>query len=247
MSRPIHRLIWESILYQTFRQTVRHPFVVDFQPDIEFCAKAEAILGSKMFPDASVEDNSPVIGFPLRLQKFIIDVVQLCKSPFEPEQHAIELLKREMEYWQPSILEDGVCLHHVQQDTDKTSKAEKAAIFHRHSTSLHILAASLILHWVIDSHEVSTGGELELPPPQDSWQVRRAVQILRCPQASEEWSRCYLGSWPTLIFGYAVYKAEDVALIRHDMQQRFRALYAGEDLLFLEELEAVWRSRGITT
>jgi hypothetical protein len=31
------------------------------------------------------------------------------------------------------------------------------------------------------------------------------------------------------------------------MQQRFRALYAGEDLLFLEELEAVWRSRGITT
>src|ERR1700744_3772385 len=56
--RPIHRIIWESILYQIFRQTANHPFVVDFQPDSEFCARAVDALQSQAFPDASPADNN---------------------------------------------------------------------------------------------------------------------------------------------------------------------------------------------
>ncbi|KIW93364.1 uncharacterized protein Z519_05969 [Cladophialophora bantiana CBS 173.52] len=244
MPRPIHRIIWESILYQVFRQTVNRPFAVDFQPDFEFCARAEETLQSLTFPDASAADNSPVIGFPLALQKLIIEIVQLCKSPAKPEPELLEVLGRQLGYWEQTILEEGHCVNEEDSWLTKTP-AERARIFHQHSTSLHILAASLLLDWVSRSHEVYET-ESPLPPAGDTWQVRRGLEIMQCPQANEEWSRCYLGSWPTLIFGYAVDKPEDIALIRNDLRQRFHKLYSGEELLFLEELESVWRTRGVS-
>ncbi|KIX03953.1 uncharacterized protein Z518_07506 [Rhinocladiella mackenziei CBS 650.93] len=246
LARPIHRIVWESILYQVFRQTVRHPFAADFQPDFEFCAKAEEILQSLTFPDASEAENSPVIGFPLSLQKFIIEIVQLCKSPFRPQASILLELGREMRYWESTIPEKGHCIKKEGQNFTGSTPAERAQAFHQHSTSLHVLAASLLFNWVCESHEISGAEEVfSLPPPSNSWQVRRALEIMRCPQANKDWSRCYLGSWPTLIFGYAVDKPEDMALIRRDLEERFQVLYSGEELLFLSELESIWRTRGI--
>lgn len=68
---------------------------------------------------------------------------------------------------------------------------------------------------------------------------------MRCPQISDAWARCYLGSWPALIFGYAVDQPEDVALIRSDFRRRFHNLYSSEEMILLDELESVWRQRGI--
>lgn len=243
IQRPIHRIIWESILYQVFRQTVNRPFAIDFQPDVEFCLKAEENLKSLTFPDASPADNSPVIGFPLRLQKFIIEIVQLCKSPAKPDPQVLQSLTGEMEFWEGKILNEGHC---VEEEGPPIGSAKQGHVFREHSTSLHILAASLLLDWVSRSQEISCEGEVKLPPTSQSWQVRRALKILRCPQISEEWSGCYLGSWPSLILGYAVDKPEDVALIRNDFEQRFHKLYSGEELLFIRELEEVWRMRGIS-
>lgn len=245
MTRPIHRIIWESILYQMFRQTVRHPFSVNFQPDFDFCARAEDVLQSLTFPDASPADNSPVIGFPLGLQKFIIEVVQLCKSPSAPSVEVVLSLERQMEYWESTVLDDEQCIEGGHA-TDCATPSDRSRVFHQHSTSLHILAASLLLDWVSRSQEVAHETEQHLPPPCNSWQVQSALRIMRCPQASEDWSRCYLGSWPALIFGYAVDRPEDVALIRTDLEQRFRKMYSSEELLFLRELETVWRKRGIS-
>ena len=94
------------------------------------------------------------------------------------------------------------------------------------------------------SSQATSNTDSPLPHTGDSWQIRRGLEVMRCPQASEEWSRCYLGSWPTLIFGYAVEKEDDIALIRNDLKQRFQQLHSGEELLFLEELEYVWHLRG---
>ena len=245
MARPFHRIIWESILYQVFRQTVRHPFAVDFQPDFEFCARAEGILQKLTFPDASLADNSPVIGFPLSLQKFIIEIVQLCKSPAAPDLQVLRRLEDEMEYWEGTILQDGHCLKEEDGDEHWATPDERAQILLQHSSSLHVLAASLLLDWVTTCHEVPEDGTLSLPPASDSWQVRRGMEIMRCPQASEDLSRCYLGSWPALIFGYAVDRPEDVVLIRRDLEKRYKKLYSGGELLYLDELAAVWRRRGI--
>lgn len=247
LARPIHRIIWESILYQVFRQTVRHPFAVDFQPDFDFVARAEGILQALTFPDGSQADNSPVIGFPLSLQKFIIAIVQLCKRPFEPDRHGLHKLHEEMEYWEGSILQQGHCIKQEGHGSSTWTPSERARLFQQHSTSLHILAASLLLDWVSRSQEVPHKSRTNLPPPNNSWQVSRALQIMRCPQASEDWSRCYLGSWPALIFGYAVGTPENVALIRWDLEQRFRKLYSAEELEFLSELESIWRTRGISS
>lgn len=243
MPRPIHRIIWESILYQIFRQTVNRPFAVGFQPDIEFCAKAEETLQSLTFPDASPADNSPVIGIPLSLQRLIIQIVQHCKSPAKAETAVLQKLSDDLQYWEDTILEAGHCLRCDGTWSTKTP-SERARTFYQHSTSLHILAASLLLDWVVKSCEVPNTGS-PLPPTGDTWQVRRGLEILRCPQAHEEWSRCYLGSWPTLIFGYAVDRPEDIAFIRNDLKERFRKICSGEELLFLEELEYVWHLRGV--
>ena len=241
MPRPIHRIIWESILYRTFRETVNRPFAIDFQPDVDFCAKAEGILQSLTFPDASPADNSPVIGIPLALQKLIIQVVQLCKSPTKANVDVLQRLAAGMHYWESSILEEGYCrLKEVPWSTKES--ADRAEVFRQHSTSLHILAASLLLDWVIASQEVSID-DFALPPAGDTWQVRRGLEILRCPQAHEEWSRCYLGSWPSMIFGYAVDRPDDIALIRNDLKERFQKLGLGGELFLLEELEHIWHLR----
>lgn len=245
IARPIHRIMWESILYQIFRQTVRHPFKKDFQPDFEFCETAAHVLSSPTFPDASLRDNSPVIGFPIALCTFIIRVVQISRIPCKPKTDELAELLKEMQEWEMLIIDDTQCLNGDPTSHDISTNGGRSDLFHEHSMSLHILAVSLLLTWVIETQEKSASTTRDLPPTNDTWQLRKALRILTCPHASKEWTRCYLGSWPSLIFGYAVDNPEDVELVRQDMRQRLRSLYCGDDLLSLYELEDVWRRRGI--
>lgn len=244
MPRPIHRIIWESILYQVFRQTVRRPFAIDFEPDVEFCDRAQNTLKALTFPDSSPADNSPVIGFPLPLQRFIIEVVQLCKHGAAQEAYNLQRLSTQMRYWENTILDEEHCTHEDNSLSTMTA-SERARSFHQHSASLHILAASLLLDWATMFHWMPITGELP-PPRDDAWQVERGLRIMQCPEASEDWSRCYLGSWPSLILGYAVNKLAHIALIRDDLEKRFQKLCSGDERIFLEELEVVWSLRGIT-
>jgi hypothetical protein len=245
MARPIHRIIWESILYQLFRQTVRHPFKRDFQPDFEFCDTAAHVLGSLTFPEASLRDNSPVIGFPIELCTFIIRVVQMIRTPCKPDPDKLTSLRKEMHKWETLIIDDTDCSIGDTASHDVLTSKGRSEMFHGHSTSLHVLAASLLLTWVTQSQGTSITSAIDLPPTNNTWQLRRALRILSCPHASEEWSKCYLGPWPSLIFGFAVDNPGDAALIRHDLQQRLVNLCCGDDFLFLDELEDVWRRRGI--
>ncbi|KIW14423.1 hypothetical protein PV08_07206 [Exophiala spinifera] len=245
LARPIHRILWESILYQMFRQTVRHPFTIDFQPDLDFATKAESILRSLAFPDASLADNSPVIGFPLKLQKLMLEIVQLCKTLSRPEDHVLRRLHKEMKQWETSIPDDGCCSDDDNEVGIPGNRKQRARSFYEHSTSLHILAASLLLDWVSKSTAVSDPARRHVTPCSESWQVGRALQIMRCSRAKEDWSKCYLGSWPTLVIGYAVDSPEDVALIREDLEHRYQTLYCREELSFLAELEDVWQKKGI--
>ncbi|KAK6385979.1 hypothetical protein LTS17_001552 [Exophiala oligosperma] len=245
LARPIHRILWESVLYQMFRQTVRHPFVIDFEPDLDFATKAEKLLRSLTFPDASPADNSPVIGFPLGLQKLIIEVVQLCKTPSRPEDRVLHRLHEEMEQWETSLPEEGCCVDEGSEADGTGIHIQETRSFYEHSTSLHILSVSLLLDWVSKSTAVSDPINHHLTPSGKSWQLSRALQIMQCPRIKEDWSKCYLGSWPALVFGYAVDSPEDVAVIRQDLQHRYQAIYSGEELSFLVELEEVWQKRGI--
>ena len=240
--RPIHRIMWESVLYQMMRQTANRPFATEYEADVDFCALADVALQSLAFPDASPADNSPVIGFPVALQKLIVDIVQVCKGSVKPEAVALERLSIRLRWWESTILEEGHCSREESWST-KTA-AQRSRLFHQHSTSLHVLAASILLNWVLDCREVADTNS-QLPTMSDVWQLRRGFEILRCPHASEEWSKCYLGSWPTLIFGYVVDEAEDMAFIRNDLKMRYWHSPSGEVLLFLDELEYIWRLRGI--
>jgi hypothetical protein len=180
------------------------------------------------------------------LPKFIIEIVQLCKSPYPSDAEALQRLKSEMNEWELAILEEG----HCSKESDWPSAiSERCRLFNLHSMSLHVLAASLLLEWVSKAQEVSDEPPRSPRSPQpsagDSWQLRRGLEILRCPHASKEWTRCFLGSWPTLIFGYAVDTPEDAAFLRGELERRFYQMYSGEEILFMDELESVWRMKGL--
>lgn len=245
MARPIHRILWESILYQTFRQTVRHPFKRDFQPDFEFCDTAAEVLRSLTFPEASLRHNSPVIGFPVELCTFIIRVVQMSRIPCKPNPDELTGLWKEMQEWETLIIDDTHCSSGDPITHDISTVEGRSDLFHGHSMSLHILAASLLLTWVTQSQDHTVLSMGALPPINDTWQLRRALRILSCPDASKDWTRCYLGPWPSFIFGYAVDNHDDVELVRKDVQARIVNLCCGDDLLLLYELEEVWQRRGI--
>ncbi|KEF54492.1 uncharacterized protein A1O9_09659 [Exophiala aquamarina CBS 119918] len=246
MRRPIHRIIWESILYQVFRQAVRHPFRRDFQPDLEFCDTAFQVLGSLTFPEASPRDNSPVIGIPIELFDFIMRVSQLSRIQGTPDPEELKRLGKEVKEWERMIIDETDCSNAESASHDVSTPTGRSEVFHGHSISLHVLATSLLLTWLKTSQETSARIDyMNLPPTNNTWQLRRALRILSCPQASKEWSKCYLGPWPALIFGYAVDNPDDVAVVRHDLQQRLVNLRCDDDLLLLYELEEVWRRRGI--
>lgn len=244
ISRPFDRIIWESILYQSFRQSVRHPFWNDYQPNEEFCDFAEEVLSNSGFSYMTDREKSPVIGFPLKLQKFIVSVVRVSQSRVKPDRETLDGLDSELQYWESMVVDEQDCVDGGHPDYLLLNSSERSEVFNQHSTSLHILATSLLLHWVKNSHNDSDQDEFHLPPPIDSWQLDRALKVMTCPEAKLGWTRCYLGSWPTLIFGYAASDLESVEILRRDVQERTARMCSGEDLLVLDELEMVWRQRG---
>ncbi|RVX73689.1 hypothetical protein B0A52_02579 [Exophiala mesophila] len=246
ISRPFDRIMWESILYQSFRQSVRNPFWKDYQPNDKFYQFAEEVLGSSGFSYMTDRESSPVIGFPLKLQKFIISVVRVSQSRVKPDVETLNDLESELQYWESMVIDEQVCADGGHPNYLLLNSSERAEAFNQHSTSLHILATSLLLHWIKNSHDVSDQPDCHLPPPIDSWQMDRALKIMTCTGSKQEWTRCYLGSWPALIFGYAASDLKSIEILRRDVQDRTTRMSSGEDLLVLDELELVWRQRGFT-
>lgn len=76
------------------------------------------------------------------------------------------------------------------------------------------------------------------------WQVDYALSILGQPDAYRMWSSCYLGTWPMLIFGYAVTSDRDITLIREVLSCTVQRMGFGENQRLLNELEGIWSARG---
>jgi len=201
--------------------------------DAEFWLQAEKSLQVLTYPDASLAANSPVLGIPLSLHKIILSIVQFCRDPCKDAQRLTQL-KSEMKYWESMVIEDKAL-------TSSTGAGDLC----RHATMMYILSASLMLEWVPRSLDVKVFQPRNIRRSSNQWQVRKAMDILRCPSTREQWTNCYLGCWPTLIFGYAVDTKEDVALIRKDLEERWNCLQFTEVSLVMNELESVWTERNI--
>jgi hypothetical protein len=232
MARPWDRVTTESVLYQSFLLSIRHPFTADFLIDPDFLLRSESILESRTFLDASPTANSPVLGLPLQLYRLILSIIHSCSSPVSRDPEASVQIKNEMIGWEGAVNE-------LETAYDVTLMTEED--LHSTTIALYVLAASLLLDLVLDS--LCEQPIPSLPSSVSRWQLRRAMEILRYSAVQEQWTRCFLGSWPLQIFGYAVDNEEDVALIRRAMQNMREWTGYGEVERIINELESIWQGR----
>lgn len=207
------------------------------------------MLDSQINTHVPSPEASPILGATLLLYRLILDIINLHTGrKIQGADDALRL-KAEMRQWEAKLLNKDA--------RDGSSSAETS--FFTNTLSLYILAASLFLDWVIDLSNFDTlteppglltgAGQTERngsPSFNEThrWQVACALSILRQPGARETWSSCYLGTWPMLIFGYAVDTDEDIMLIRRVLSYARHRMGYGENQRILSELEGVWSARG---
>jgi hypothetical protein len=227
--RTIDRIMIESVLFQHFLLTARHPFSPDACLDAEFWASMESVLGdAASCADLSMADR-PILGVLLPLYRLILTIVQLNHSPLRGDAVTLAATQQEMAYWEALIEE-------TQLENTVSRGIYNALVVE------YVLAASLMLEWIVNA---APGQELH--PLNichgESWQLRRAIGILRRMMYKDDWTRCYLGTWPLQIFGYAADAEEDIALIREDLDRRRDVVGMGETVMIRSELEAIWETR----
>ncbi|KAJ9644164.1 hypothetical protein H2204_001515 [Knufia peltigerae] len=271
MEQPMHRINAESVIYQSFLLSMEHPLHAPFEVDTAFLAQTQNVLSPPTFSDSSAAANSPVLGVPLQLFCLISDVMQLYKSPELISADNFTRIKREMVHWEhvANTIERAALSPTDPTPVQEHLRCDiKHEYPHTNAMLLYIFAGSLLLDWVVELIQ-GQSEDLEEPawsppgkprtepllmsntvsspsPPSSlktSWQLSRALAILRRPEIHESWTLCHLGWWPMMIFGYAVNCDEDIALVKHVLLcMRQRTGYGLLDRI-LAELEQLWAAR----
>ncbi|CAG9973278.1 unnamed protein product [Clonostachys byssicola] len=227
--RPIDRVIIESVLCQHFLLTARHPFFPNAFVDTEFWASMESVLGGATCSADFSTANRPILGVLIPLCRLILTIVQLNRSPLRGDAATLTATKQEMAYWEASIEE-------TQFENTHAMGIYNALVVE------YVLAASLMLDWIVDAAPSQEAHPFNIPYGE-SWQLRRAIDVLKRMVYKDKWTRCYLGMWPLQILGYAVDAEGDIALIREDLDRRGHVTGMGEARMVRSELEALWRTR----
>lgn len=248
LRRTFDQFTAESILYHVFLLAIRRPFAPTFSIDSQFLLRTQDMLDSQMNTHPPSTDASPVLGATHLLYRLILDIINLPTACQSRGVDDASRLKAEMRQWEAKVLNEHA--------RDCPPLAETS--FYMDTLVLYILAASLLLDWITESPSPHTpiepGMSLSGAVPTETnetkysnkmypWQTARALSILRQPGADETWSRCYLGTWPMLIFGYAVDTDGDIMLIRHVLSCTIHRMGYGENQRILSELEGVWSAR----
>lgn len=243
MTRPLHRVTTESVLYQAFLLAIRKPFSPNFHVDKQFLTRSEDVLHVRSFLDSLFNESSLVLGLPLRLYRLITDIIDVINPNEPPTQDALIRIRQEMRVWENSI-----------SNPNKTEFPVSARDgFETDAVTLFVLAASLLLDYVTEpsatqtiSHAittVNTTAPFDISESTPRWQTKQALTILRRPAAYETWTRCYLAAWPLLILGYSVTDEEDISLLRHVSSCMRERIGYGEVQRIQADLEAVWATR----
>lgn len=243
MSRALDRVTAESVVYQAFLLSMRRPFTPYFPVDVQFMDRAESILNSERLMAAIHVDSSPVLGIPLSLYRFILDIIHFRNSTEQPSVALLARLRTEMEYWETFVLTGSTTSHSLSTDGG----------FSTDMIILYVLATSLLLDWITESSTSGLSTNALQPPDVIDlmrgnvglipWQLSHGLKILRRPNTSTAWSHGFLGPWPILIFGYAVTAEEDIALLRTLLREIVYRLGYGEVQRMLDELEEIWGAR----
>lgn len=251
ISRSFDRLAVESVLYQIFLVTTglwSDQIPLDYDFDARFWLQAEKLLDqSKLFPGRSNSLNSPVLGVPVTLFRLALSLKQRYQSPFRQDQATLDQLRSELEEWEALVL----CGHEL-DCLSEYEQPNRQHRFYQDAGYLYILIASLLLDQLTgNENQNEDNGQSRAEPPRpapiESWQIRKATQILRRYQHDDEWKLCFIGNWPVYTLGFFMSRSEDVQLVRDDMHRRWNLTRFAQLARFINDLEASFTERGYGT
>jgi hypothetical protein len=248
--QPFDHLALESVLYQMFlTNTVLWS---DDAPltefDYQFWLNAELLLDiSVMFPDKPNSLNSPVLGVPVALFRLAIQTKQACQYPGSQSVMEMERLHDEIERWEAIVLG-----HHSAELPANDNAFSRQQTYYDGATHLYILVVSLLFeqaHRLLESGIAREVQKTRLPEvvPQYTWQVQKALRILRTFEHDDNWSSSYIGNWPVYTLGFFLDNINDVNLIKSEMDRRWKMTKFMQTPRFRDDLEAAWNARGLSS
>lgn len=247
--QPFDHLALESVLYQIFLTSTvlwsdQAP-LAEF--DLHFWLNAELLLDvCVMFPDKPNSLNSPVLGVPVALFRLAIQAKQACQHPETQSAIEMERLLDEIGEWEAIVL--------GQQNVNPlpTNNAfDRQQAYYDGATHLYTLVVSLLFE---QAQRLSGTGSrpetrnIRLPGvvSQHTWQVQKALRILRDFEHDDNWASSYIGNWPIYTLGFFLDNASDIDLIKDEMDRRWRMTKFMQIPRFRNDLEAAWSRRGLS-
>ncbi|KAL1596380.1 hypothetical protein SLS60_009026 [Paraconiothyrium brasiliense] len=253
------RLAVESVLYQIFlastglwsdEEVNRR---LDFDFDLDFWLRAEGLLDcSRVFQGQSNSTNSPVLGVPFSLFRLALQSKQMYQGAISYNQEAMNKIRGEIEVWESLVLRE--------EEIDELSENEKRNhqhSFYKSASYLFILIVSLLLeqldtlHIIQDVQTDNPGESVEhrsrppLAADPDSWQIKKAVQILQSYEHDNEWASCFIGNWPVYSIGFFMVRPDHVQLSRNELRRRWDLTKFNQVARFCNDLEKTWAQRGL--
>ncbi|KAH7413827.1 hypothetical protein DE146DRAFT_8670 [Phaeosphaeria sp. MPI-PUGE-AT-0046c] len=248
MLQPFECLALESVLFQMFLTstvlwTDAAP-LTDF--DLSFWVKAEHLLEQSIqFPGKPNSLNSPVLGVSVSLFRLVIQAKQAFQTPGVLGGSEFERLRTEIQDWEIKLL----LWQHLDPSEAKDS-FERQEVYYHGTTLLYVLIISLLLEQT-DQKSISDNtlrthqSRLPAAASGQTWQIKKAVGILRAFENDSTWTSCYIGNWPVYTLGFFLNDPEDISLIRNEMSRRWTSTKFMQIARFRDDLEATWRQRGL--
>jgi hypothetical protein len=246
--QPFDHLALESVLYQMFLTSTGH--WSDEKPltelNLQFWLKAETFLNEfAIFPNGPASLNSPVLGVPVALFRLAIQVKKAYQHPEQLSDVNLNRLRTEIEEWELAILSKPVLDQSTTNDT-----FSRRETYYKAATDLYILIVSLLLEQSDKSSTSNLPQDLQhnrVPEavPRDTWQVQKALRILRAFDTDDDWSSCYIGNWPVYTLGFFFGHIEDINLIRNELDRRWAATKFMQIHRFRDDLEMIWKERNV--
>jgi hypothetical protein len=243
--RPFDQLAIESVLYQIFLTSTAlwsdQAPLLEF--DLQFWRKAELLLEqSVLYPNGPHSLNSPVLGVPVALFRLAIQAKQLCQHSTPGLSSELERLRVEISDWEAIVLAQPNVAPAYGEDAFNKQQA-----YYDGATHLYILIASLLLEQASTNLGTPRIGQNLLPEtvPRNSWQIQKALHILRMFKDDSDWSSCYMGNWPVYTLGFFLDHPDDIRLVNNEMDRRWTCTKFMQIRRFQDDLVAAWNERNL--
>lgn len=231
----VARIAAEAFVYHTVNWSMFHgnPIPVTTMPAAELWDGLQPYLDLRPFPNASDAENSPVLGVPWQLYRFLSDLALLShRGPDnnDNDTSTVRSLSDALEAWE------------VQKEEAQQAQTQNTPYPYRQRTRLFVLALKLLilklLHPAIATtdprvqHLVGEATELILTDTQQKQRQDHGQTILERTDF-----------WPLLVVGSAVVDRAQVAVVRTTLQTMAQTMHSVAFTKTKRALETIWAAQ----